>query len=76
MHLADLKKFHKSGIIDRASILPNGELWVVECHMLNGNKEKIARTRTTETKLYKTIAGAIADVKSAGFDKVEVYFSS
>lgn len=72
MQLGDLKKYFRSGVIESAQVLPIGSSWVVECKMLNGNKERIVKARSTEVKHYKSVSGAISDVKNAGFEKVEV----
>jgi hypothetical protein len=72
MQLGDLKKYFRSGVIESAQVLPVGNCWVVECKMLNGNKERLVKARSTNTKQYKSISGAISDVKNAGFDRVEV----
>lgn len=72
MQLGDLKKYFRSGVIESAQVVPNNGCWVVECKMLNGNKERLVKARSNEIKQYKSISGAISDVKNAGFDRVEV----
>ena len=72
MQLSDLKKYFRSGVIESAQVLPVSDGWVVECKMLNGNKEKLIKARSTDVKHYKSVTGAISDLKNAGLNKAEV----
>ncbi len=77
MQLRELKNYQSNGIIKSVTLVPYGEdksveAWIVSCELNNGEIKKIAKARTQQTKIYKTIYGALSDIKATGIKEAKV----
>ena len=77
MQLRELKDYQSNGIIKAITLQPYGEdktveAWTINCELNNGDMKKITKARSQQTKVYKTIYGALSDVKASGAKEARV----
>ncbi len=77
MQIRELKDYHHNGIVKSITLKHYGgdvtvEAWTVNCELNSGEQKRITKARTQQTKVYKTIYGALSDIKASGAKQATV----